>query len=157
MLDPRHRNRSRRVRGDSRTIPIRGTGEDSGVWFTCWYCGFTNSKDRNALGGPDSRDGILSVNENLNGTILEGYGEGGYGMGGYGGVTVIMATAPGAEFGEPRSAMALLDGDVVDFMVALKSDSDGNPVPPDVQEPTPYDSQGTGCALCHSTNWRGDF
>jgi len=137
MLGTRRRHRSRKVKGDSRTIPLPGTGDDAGVWFTCWYCGFTDSKDRNSLGGPDSRDGIVSVNDNLSGTVI--------------------LTAPGAEPGIPESAMAVLDGDTEHFTVALKSDPTGAQVLPDVQEPTVYDSRGFGCSLCHSLNWRGDF
>ncbi len=155
-LDPRRRNRSRKVRGDSRTIPLRGTGDDAWVWFTCWYCGWTNSKDRNTLGGPESRDGIVSVNDNLEGTLFNGYGDLGYGDPAYGGDFGILR-APGAEPGNPLSAMAVLDSDISNYTVALKADSNGDQVLPNVQEPTVYDSQGVGCSLCHSLNWRGDF
>lgn len=156
-LDPRHRNRSRKIRGDSRTIPLRGTGEDEGEWFTCWYCGWTNKVGRNALGGSDSRDGINSINEFLTGTTITGFGVGGFGSGSFGGVATIILNAPGATPGEVRSSMAVLDGDIGNYTVALKLDSNGNTVLPDVCEPTVYDSQGNGCSLCHSLNWMGQF
>lgn len=48
---------------ESRTIPVRGNktrgnGEDFGVLFKCWYCGFINKEGRSALGGSSDRSGL---------------------------------------------------------------------------------------------------
>ena len=125
--DPRRRERSRKPRGDSRTIPIRGYGDDDGKYFTCWYCGFTCNKDRDKLGGLGSKDGLNHE--------------------------AVSRTAPGAEPGEHLSALAVLDGDLNHFETTLKADSSGNGIPPVVV----FTTTGTGCPLCHSHNWRGDF
>lgn len=42
----------------SRTIPVKGFGEDKGRYFRCWHCGFVCNKDRDALGNSESRSGI---------------------------------------------------------------------------------------------------
>ena len=57
-----YRNRSR-IRKESRSIPLRGNAErgnglDDGRYFRCWNCGFVCNVDRDALGGPESRDGL---------------------------------------------------------------------------------------------------
>ena len=60
----RRRNNYRsRIRKESRTIPLpaardRGNGEDDGRYFRCWNCNSICNIDRDALGGPESRDGL---------------------------------------------------------------------------------------------------
>lgn len=65
MARPRVRvnHRSRRLRKEAKTKPVfgsheRGGGDDKGKYYKCWNCGFICDKDRDALGGADSRDGV---------------------------------------------------------------------------------------------------
>lgn len=60
--------------------------------------------------------------------------------------------APGAEPGIPESAFAVMSG-ILHVMVALPSDASGNPS----LEPHIHVTTGTGCPLCHTLNWRGDY
>jgi len=122
------RHRSRKTRSDSRTIPIHGTDEDEGVWFECWWCGFTCNKDRDGLGGPESRDGV-------------GYEE-------------VIRAAPGASSGDPLSAIGLLDSDLDYYQTALAADSQGNEKLPDLPS---LSNTSSGCPQCGSRNWLGEF
>jgi len=45
----------RRIRGEKRTIPMYGEGDDAGKYFRCWNCGFICNIDRDALGDGDGR------------------------------------------------------------------------------------------------------
>ena len=60
--------------------------------------------------------------------------------------------AQGAESGMPESAMSVMSG-ILHVMVALPSDLSGNPG----LDPHIHVITGTGCPLCHSLNWRGDY
>jgi hypothetical protein len=60
-----HINRNRRLKRESKTIPIPGhkdygDGEDDGRYFHCWYCGFVCNKERDELGGPEDRANVRS-------------------------------------------------------------------------------------------------
>lgn len=46
---PRHRKNP--LPKDSRTIPLK---DDEGIWYACWWCGFTNKEGRSQLGGSAS-------------------------------------------------------------------------------------------------------
>lgn len=53
-------HRSRKLRKDSKTIPVwgtpdRGDGLDSGRYWECWHCGFICDADRDELGDSESR------------------------------------------------------------------------------------------------------
>lgn len=55
-----------RIPKESRTLPIyghpdHGEGEDAGKFYRCWHCGFVCDVDRDALGGPDSRNGVTAT------------------------------------------------------------------------------------------------
>lgn len=55
---------SKKIPKESRTIPVRGNktrgnGEDFGILFKCWYCGFICKEGRDALGGSSSRSGLV--------------------------------------------------------------------------------------------------
>ncbi|MFQ5493602.1 MAG: hypothetical protein ACE5DX_05605 [Candidatus Dojkabacteria bacterium] len=101
----RQRKRSSKPRRESKTIRQKGEGDDNGVWFSCWYCGWTNKKGRNELGGPHSQNSF-TLNERI-------------------------TKAPGALPGEPKTAMAVLVSGA-DPHKALKSDSAGNEVLPTI-------------------------
>lgn len=53
----RVRYHTKKVKKDSRTIPLHGDGEDTGKWYRCWNCGFICNEDRDDLGGSEDRDG----------------------------------------------------------------------------------------------------
>lgn len=62
---------------ESRTIPVHGNrvlgnGEDAGVLFKCWYCGFINRVGRDALGGSHSRSGLKHEVAILPSVVTEG-------------------------------------------------------------------------------------
>ena len=128
----KYRYRSR-IGHNARTIPLyghpyRGNGLDDGRWFRCWNCGFRCSKDRDSLGGPDSRDGIT----------YEDFPVPTYGTGG--------ATS--------YSGVARLGGSIGPSTVALELDAAGDAKEPD-HEIKPVVSGG--CPFCGSKNWRGDY
>lgn len=61
-----HVNRSKKVRKDSRTIPVPGhrdygDGEDNGKWYRCWHCGFLCNVDRDELGGPQDENQVSAI------------------------------------------------------------------------------------------------
>jgi hypothetical protein len=45
------------LRRESRTIPIKGKGDDEGKYFRCWHCGFICDSSRDELGDSDSTAG----------------------------------------------------------------------------------------------------
>lgn len=93
------RPHSRKQPRESRTIRLRGSGEEDGLFYECWYCGFINKVGRNALGG---RSGL-----NYSNPSAVSYG----------------ATGDGT-----LSYLALIN-DLEHYYVALELDSDGNPKP----------------------------
>lgn len=64
------RARKRKLRKESRTIPIFGKGDDAGKYFHCWHCGFTCDKDRDELGDSSTRggDGHLDALDHISDT-----------------------------------------------------------------------------------------
>lgn len=49
--------RKRHLPKISKTLPIKGDGEDAGKYFHCWNCNFVCNKDRDALGGANTEAG----------------------------------------------------------------------------------------------------
>jgi len=49
----------RKLPKQSRTIPVKGGGEDRGRYFRCWNCGFICDTQRDNLGGPASKGGAI--------------------------------------------------------------------------------------------------
>ena len=69
-------HRSRKVRSDSRTIPLwgskdRGDGEDHDRYWKCWHCGFTCNVDRDELGDSESTSRINYKAD----TLVDEYGD----------------------------------------------------------------------------------
>ena len=56
-MNSRFRNRSRKLRKRSKTIPVKGFGDDAGKYYQCWYCGFMCNVDRDSLGDAESGSG----------------------------------------------------------------------------------------------------
>lgn len=75
--------RNRRPPKKKRTIKIDGSGQDDDKWYRCWYCGFPNNIDRNALGDGEGID--YPIGQLLNDT---GRGQGAYV--GYSGSVVLI-------------------------------------------------------------------
>ena len=40
----------RKLRGDKKTIRVKGSGEDADRYFRCWNCGFVCDSQRDSLG-----------------------------------------------------------------------------------------------------------
>ena len=115
------------LRKVSRTIPVKGNGEDTDKYYRCWHCGFICDSDLNSLGGAASRDGVAS----------EDYSVPTYGA------------TPGVD----GSGDACLDAPG-HFHVAAELDSAGNPK--EVVHDYRVTISG-GCPLCGSMNWKGDY
>lgn len=128
-----------RRRHDSRTrLLFDETGQDNGMFYECWHCGFTCNDKRDTLGDGSSRDGVTHGD----------FGE-------------LADPEPGPygssdnsvlEQGGLASASLVIKGIYQTKTINL-SDSDGNPVEPKHL----HSISGSGCPFCHSQNWRGDY
>jgi hypothetical protein len=137
----RGNRRSRKLRKESRTIPLwgskeRGGGEDHDKWYTCWFCGWKCNVDRDALGDGQSKDGV----------VLEDYAQ---------------QPDPGYSYSQNESGIAknnfqaVLGGSINAFQVAAEQDSAGDNK--GVRNAIRVSEKSFGCPLCHSLNWRGDY
>lgn len=129
---------SRQLRGDSKTIPLegnrdRGNGEDAGIWYKCWNCGFICKEGRDSLGGSESRSGV----------VLEDFVE-----------TPDRMGVDGKN-GNHNSYQLCFDGLINHFHVVMANDSGGNPKKP--YHALRVSESSSGCPFCHSKNWRGDY
>ena len=50
---------SGRVPHRKHSILVHGAKEDHGKYYRCWYCGFINNVDRNAIGNGDGTNNYL--------------------------------------------------------------------------------------------------
>lgn len=71
-----HRDRSKKLRKEARTIPIPGhkdygDGQDDGKYYRCWNCGMVCDVDRDELGGPAEKARVTPKSY----TITGQYGE----------------------------------------------------------------------------------
>ncbi len=64
--DPRHGRHRTTLRRNRRSIPQVGYGEDYGVIFQCWYCGWDCRTDRDPFGGAPA--GSNTVQDGADGT-----------------------------------------------------------------------------------------
>jgi hypothetical protein len=124
------RRRSRSLPRESRTIPLkadnyRGNGEDFGKYYRCWNCGHICNEDKDSLG-----NGANSVTHED-----------------------FVEPATGANNGDPLTSIATLDGDVMNYQVALELGSDGSPKGIAHTFQTVING---GCPFCGCKNWRGD-
>lgn len=122
------RPHKRKLRKESRTLPIYGKGDDAGRYFHCWNCGFVCDVRRDELGDAESTAGD---------DHLDVYG--------------IAQENP---YTENPGKYATLNGDTGHFHVALEIGADSNPK--SVRHDFKSDVT-KGCPFCGSTNWRGDF
>ena len=56
--------RINKIAKKKRSIKLNGSGEDDGKWYRCWYCGFTNNIDRNAIGDGEGLSYSVGVIDN---------------------------------------------------------------------------------------------
>ncbi len=122
------RAHKRKLRRESRTLPIFGKGDDAGRYFHCWHCGFVCDVERDALGDSDSSSGVNHTD----------------------GLNPVGDNAPGDSAGNH----ATLGGDVGHYHVAARIGADDDPKSVE-RVYTPDISMG--CPFCGSTNWRGDY
>ena len=145
----RSSNRTARIPRRSKTIPLNGSsvygdGEDAGKWFRCWNCGFICNVDRDGLGDAetisaityDTHDVVYSTDDYLTARPGTGRPVGGSVDGHNDGIALLqMATK--------RSGH-----------VVLKVGADSVALTP---WDNYYNTNGSGCPLCHTQNWRGDY
>jgi hypothetical protein len=108
---------------------MRGTGEDEGKWYKCWFCGFPCKVGRDELGGSNSSSGVSHTD-----TYTQVFGA--------------------LDSADPLNAVVCLGDDINHYHVALEADADGEPK----TIRRLYESDiSVGCPNCGSTNWRGDY
>ena len=96
MSHLQHKNRSRKVRKDSKTIPVPGhqdygDGEDADKWYECWHCGFKCNVERDELGGKDDDSKVTPTAF----TDVDQYGDTAYHCYGAAGATQTICEAAG--------------------------------------------------------------
>ena len=127
-----HKSRSRKIPTDIHPRLRYGDGvglaDESGKYYSCGYCGFNCNVDRDGLGGKDSQSGVRHSD--------------------------FVAPSYDGSGGTSPSIDRLTLGGVGHVLVILENDANGEPkgVVHDHAQ-----SVSTGCPLCGSTNWRGDF
>jgi hypothetical protein len=155
-------NRSnRKLRKDSRTIPLwgsldRGGGEDHQKWYECWFCGWRCNVERDALGDGQSRSGVVHEDYNpTENTVTRNMG-----VGASGDTTTTNILEPQRSIYSTLTENqayneAVLGGDINSFQVAGENDSEGDTK--SVRHPIRVSDKSRGCPFCHSMNWRGDY
>ena len=117
------------LRKRSRTIPVRGTGDDEGKWYKCWNCGFYCKVDREALGGANSSSGNTH--------------------------TTYAHESPhtGVKENDDLALKPVMRGpDKIAVVLELGSDGKPKPIRHDFKSDI-----STGCPFCGCRNWRGDY
>ncbi len=121
------RPHKRKLRKESRTLPIFGKGDDAGRYFHCWNCRFVCDVERDALGDSDSSSGVNHTD----------------------GLKPVGDFAPNGR----ADNYACLGGDIGHYHVAARIGADDDPKSVD----RVYASDiSFGCPNCGTTNWRGD-
>lgn len=111
----------------SRTLPIKGRGDDAGRYFHCWFCGFVCDSERDALGDSDSNSGVAHTD--AMDLAVDNYSEG--------------------------INKSVLGGDINCFEVGMELGADGS-TPKEVVHNHKCNID-SGCPFCGSKNWRGDY
>ncbi len=132
-----HVNRSRKTRGDSRTIPLRdnpdyGGGLDDGKYWRCWNCHYICNVERDELGDDASKDGIsYEVYDSFDND----------------------AVYKDAATHEDKQLLLKL-ASIRSGHVLLQNNADGEPKTIRTNW-TPV--VAAGCPYCGTLNWRGDY
>lgn len=127
---------TRRRRKQSRTLPVIGKGDDAGKYFRCWNCGFVCNVERDELGDRESTDGIsYSIYD-------QKYSTDG-------------SDTFGSSIHGDNDNIALLSMSVLGKgHICLENGADGEPKEIYQNWKPEIDS---GCPLCGTKNWRGDY
>lgn len=141
----RHRNRNRKVRKQSRTIPLRGhkdfgDGRDDGKYWRCWNCGFICDNERDELGDADG----------ISHTVYEALYSGGPKKGAN---STDYLETDAAIHGSIQSVPLLTIASGRTGHVLLENDSAGDPKTVRINW-TP--ETNSGCPLCGTRNWKGN-
>lgn len=135
----RHRVSTRRLPKQFRTLPIPGhsdygDGLDDGKYYRCGNpnCGFICNIERDELGDSETMDGTTAMD-------------------------YAFASLGSLDLGlnDPRCNMATLGNDIPPSHVCLENDAAGDPK--SIPHSYAANTTGSGCPLCHTKNWRGDF
>ena len=116
----------------SRTLPIKGTGDDEGRYFHCWNCGFVCDSQRDELGGSDSSAGDDHTE-------------------------YYRLAAPDSRIdttGKDPAKHAVLGGCIGHYHVTMRIGADSEPK---TVMHNHISDISRGCPFCGSTNWRGDY
>jgi hypothetical protein len=125
-----------RLRKQSRTIPVqgsfeRGGGEDAGVWFRCWNCGFLNKVGVDELGDSQSPSGVIHTD-------------------------YAQQPDPGYNYAQNEAGIATNNlTATMDGLVAAELDSAGDAK--GVKNAIMVSENIRGCRFCGTLNWRGDY
>lgn len=112
----------------SRTLPLKGTGDDAGKWYRCWYCGFICNVERDELGDSDSSSGVGHID---------------YHSQAFGNMDATDSLNRVAVIGGPLHVFALMELDADGSAKGIRHDFKSD--------------ISTGCPFCGSKNWRGDY
>ncbi len=135
--------RKQRRPRDSRSIPLWDeTEQGNGVYYECWWCGFTCNDTRDILGGEAENDGKTQTG------ITNPIAQGQHGIGS------VSDNTSELKLGGQLSVLIMVNGDMEGLTPLIRSDSDGNPVEPVHQFST---STAGGCPLCGCKNYAGEF
>ena len=130
---------TRKVRKRSRTLPVKGQVDKIGKSYRCWYCGFICHEGRDALAGPDDRSNVIPTD------YTEKYPS----------ATGIFAGTEGLSAdGKTPLQLLAISGGAMGRVVTLELDPDGDPKH---LVHAHRAKVATGCPLCGSKNWRGDY
>lgn len=115
----------------SRTILLRLKDEDgrTGRFYRCWNCGFICDTQKNALGGSEGSDGTAYTD-------------------------VATPSMGRADSSDIRFGYAQLRGIGGKSVAVLEVGSNGQPK--GIQRVISHIT-GSGCPLCGTENWRGDY
>lgn len=145
----------RRLRKESRTIPLwgsleRGGGQDHDKWYRCWFCGWTCNDQRDALGDSQSRSGVIHEDYNPTLNVVTRN----MGVGASGDTTTAIIDEPDRSI---YSSVAVDGKSAVlgNSLVVGEQDSAGDNK--GVRHPIRVSEKSFGCPFCHSLNWRGDY
>ena len=133
------RRRTRRQASPLRASDVRGNGEDYGKWYRCVFCGQICKLGRDKLGGPDEKrmgttftDVITPALGSLDSALYHSGNQ-----------------VPSSE----GNALGIVGG-VGRAVVSMELGADGEALPIVHNLAA---TGGSGCPLCHSLNWRGDY
>ncbi len=128
-FNPYSKYKNRKLPKQSRTIPVKGYAEAKGRFYRCWNCGFVCDIKRDDLGDSQSMDGVTYENYSV-------------------------PSQGSQDSSSSLNSLAILDGGIEHFQVALKEQADGT-AQPIYHRFVAVISHG--CPFCGTLNWKGDY